>query len=94
LAGLNAARLVRGEIPVVLPETTMLGGLCHYITHAESTDFQPMKANFGIMPALAEPIRNKRARYEAYVIRALADLETIIAATNLVVDQVDPVING
>jgi methylenetetrahydrofolate--tRNA-(uracil-5-)-methyltransferase len=94
LAGLNAARLVRGEIPVVLPETTMLGGLCHYITHAESTDFQPMKANFGIMPALAEPIRNKRARYEAYVIRALADLETTIAATNLVVDQVDPVING
>jgi folate-dependent tRNA-U54 methylase TrmFO/GidA len=53
-----------------------------------------MKANFGIMPALAEPIRNKRARYEAYVIRALADLETTIAATNLVVDQVDPVING
>ena len=91
LAGLNAGRLVRGETPVVLPETTMLGGLCHYVTHAESNDFQPMKANFGIMPPLAQPIRNKRARYEAYVARALSDLETTITTTNLVDAQVDPV---
>jgi methylenetetrahydrofolate--tRNA-(uracil-5-)-methyltransferase len=78
LAGWNAARLLAGEQPVTLPETTMLGALCHYITHADAADFQPMKANFGILPPLEETgkgKRNKRQRAEAYVARALADLE-------------------
>ena len=61
LAGWNAARFVRGQEPIRLPGTTMLGALCHYITHAEAKDFQPMKANFGIMPALEENVRGKRA---------------------------------
>jgi methylenetetrahydrofolate--tRNA-(uracil-5-)-methyltransferase len=61
----------------------MLGGLCHYVTHAESKDFQPMKANFGLMPPLPQKIRNKRARYQAYVTRALQELETVIEAEGL-----------
>jgi methylenetetrahydrofolate--tRNA-(uracil-5-)-methyltransferase len=83
LAGLNAARLLRGESPVTLPSTTMLGALCHYVTHAEPKDFQPMKANFGLMPPLEGKIRNKQARYQAYTERALRDLEAMIATEEL-----------
>jgi methylenetetrahydrofolate--tRNA-(uracil-5-)-methyltransferase len=78
LAGLNAARLLRGESPITLPPTTMLGALCHYVTHAEPKDFQPMKANFGLMPPLAGKVRHKQARYQAYVERALQDLDEVI----------------
>ena len=80
LAGWNAARWLTGKQPVTLPPTTMLGALCHYITHADAADFQPMKANFGILPPLEAPSkgrRNKRQRAEANVARALADLETL-----------------
>jgi methylenetetrahydrofolate--tRNA-(uracil-5-)-methyltransferase len=63
----------------VLPPTTMLGALCHYVTHAEPDHFQPMKANFGILPELSERVKNKRDRYSAYSERALHDLETSIA---------------
>jgi methylenetetrahydrofolate--tRNA-(uracil-5-)-methyltransferase len=79
LAGLNAARLLRGQSPLILPPTTMLGALCHYVTHAEPKDFQPMKANFGLMPPLERKIRNKQARYQAYAERALRDLAAVIA---------------
>lgn len=85
LAGVNAARLLRGEPLLTLPTTTMLGALCHYITHADPADFQPMKANFGILPPLDTPgkgRRNKRQRAQAYAERALQDLESALAAIN------------
>ncbi|MGE5072091.1 MAG: methylenetetrahydrofolate--tRNA-(uracil(54)-C(5))-methyltransferase (FADH(2)-oxidizing) TrmFO, partial [Anaerolineae bacterium] len=44
LAGINAAQVARGAAPLVLPETTMLGALCHYVSHADMRDFQPMKS--------------------------------------------------
>ena len=75
LAGINAARLLAGKPPLELPQTTMLGALCHYITHADLKDFQPMKANFGIFPALDAPPKGKRDRANAYAQRALSDLE-------------------
>ncbi len=75
LAGVNAARLVRGEAPLVLPPETMLGALCHYVTHADPTTFQPMKANFGILPLLSDGRRrNRRQRAQAYAARALETL--------------------
>jgi len=74
LAGVNAARLHHHEELIVLPETSMLGALCHYVTHANLKDFQPMKANFGILPPLETKI-NKRERGRAYAERALADLQ-------------------
>lgn len=83
LAGLNAARLLRGQSPVILPPTTMLGALCHYVTHAEPKDFQPMKANFGLMPPLDRPVRHKQARYQAYSDRALQDLIAMIETEHL-----------
>lgn len=81
LAGLNAARLLSGKMPISLPNTTMLGALCHYITQADAADFQPMKANFGILPSLKKASkgrRNKRQRAEAYVQRALNDLDSAL----------------
>ncbi len=83
VAGLNAARLVAGQPPVVLPPTTMIGALCSYVAGAASANFQPMKANFGLLPPLEPPVRNKRARYAAYVRRALADLDRLIAEMGL-----------
>jgi methylenetetrahydrofolate--tRNA-(uracil-5-)-methyltransferase len=79
LAGVNAARSMLGEPQVILPETTMLGALCHYITHAEPKDFQPMKANFGLMPELKNIPRGKRDRAQAYSQRALKDLDMMLA---------------
>jgi methylenetetrahydrofolate--tRNA-(uracil-5-)-methyltransferase len=78
LAGLNAARLLNGEPLMTLPNSTMLGALCHYITHAEPKEFQPMKANFGIMPPLDNAPRGKRERGHEYAARALADLEAYL----------------
>jgi len=81
VAGVNAAHFVLGQGPLVLPRTTMLGALCNYVSRAEPESFQPMKANFGIVPPLDPPVRNKRKRYQAYVARALADLEAQVSAT-------------
>ena len=79
LAGWNAARLLHGQLPISLPTTTILGSLCHYVTHASPADFQPMKANFGILPPLNTSERlNKRKRAAAYAERALEDLETFL----------------
>ena len=74
LAGINTARLHHHEQPITLPRTSMLGALCHYVTHADLKDFQPMKANFGILPPLESKIA-KRERGRAYAERALVDLQ-------------------
>ena len=80
LAGLNAARIFQGLAPLALPRTTMLGALCHYITHASPADFQPMKANFGILPALeGENLSSKRERARAYVQRAEKELDEFLS---------------
>lgn len=82
LAGINAANVIQGRTLWELPPTTMLGALAYYVTHAEPKDFQPMKANFGILPALQEPPRGKRERKQAYAERAAQDLEAFFAALN------------
>ena len=79
VAALNMARTLQGKPTWAIPPTTMLGALCHYITHAEPKHFQPMKANFGILPELAQPVKDKRARYAAYVQRAVTDMKAGIA---------------
>lgn len=73
VAGLNASRLLRGLEPLVFPQTTMIGALCGYIT-APQGRFQPMKANFGLLPPLSKRVRNKKHRYQAFVSRAMEDL--------------------
>jgi methylenetetrahydrofolate--tRNA-(uracil-5-)-methyltransferase len=79
VAGLNAARRMADKPLIVFPATTMLGALCRYVTSAEPESFQPMKPNFGLMPALERPVRRKRDRHHAYTQRALADLAAAIA---------------
>ena len=74
LAGVNAARVLRGEPPAVLPATTALGSLIRHICHADPRTFQPMNVNFGLLPALDKPVRAKRERRRAMVDRALLDL--------------------
>ncbi|HRN51578.1 MAG TPA: methylenetetrahydrofolate--tRNA-(uracil(54)-C(5))-methyltransferase (FADH(2)-oxidizing) TrmFO [Anaerolineales bacterium] len=84
LAGLNAARLHAGQPLLQLPPTTMLGALCHYVTHADEADFQPMKANYGIMPRLEISGRmGRRDRAKAYSERALIDLDAYLSAQPL-----------
>jgi methylenetetrahydrofolate--tRNA-(uracil-5-)-methyltransferase len=80
LAGINAAHLLQHEEPITLPKTTMLGALCHYVTHADLKDFQPMKANFGILPIIHfRPKSGKRERGQLYANRALKDLELVLS---------------
>lgn len=75
LAGVNAFRVAKGAAPLVLPQTTMLGALCHYIAHADAGSFQPMKANFGILAPLTDGVRrNRRQRAKAYAERSKTDL--------------------
>jgi methylenetetrahydrofolate--tRNA-(uracil-5-)-methyltransferase len=76
LAGMNAARLLNGRYPFILPTVTMLGALCHYVTHAATRDFQPMKANFGLFspPATEKTPMGKADRYHWYSERALTAL--------------------
>ncbi|MGT2965283.1 methylenetetrahydrofolate--tRNA-(uracil(54)-C(5))-methyltransferase (FADH(2)-oxidizing) TrmFO [Streptococcus acidominimus] len=75
VAGINAARLFKGEEEIIFPESTAIGSLPHYVTHADSKHFQPMNVNFGIIKELEGPrIRDKKERYEKIAERALADL--------------------
>ena len=83
VAGLNAARLVSGQPMAVFPATTMIGALCSYVCSAQGSSFQPMKANFGLLPPLDPPVRNKRERYAAYARRALTDLQRFASAEGI-----------
>jgi len=83
LAGVNAARLVAGQASIVPPPTTMLGALVRYVTTPQSGEFQPMKANHGLLPPLAVEPHSRRHRGEAYAARSLADLASFMQETGL-----------
>ncbi len=75
MAGINMARYLQGKAPLVLPETTMIGALSRYISDESVSDFQPMGANFGVLPPIEPKIRDKKERYMALSVRALKDFE-------------------
>ncbi|RXT15106.1 FADH(2)-oxidizing methylenetetrahydrofolate--tRNA-(uracil(54)-C(5))-methyltransferase TrmFO [Ammoniphilus sp. CFH 90114] len=75
VAGINAARLAKGEAPISLPAETAIGSMAHYITTASPDHFQPMNANFGLFPPLDKRIRNKKERYEKLAERALETIQ-------------------
>lgn len=81
LAGWNAANFLLGKPLIEMPPGTILGALCNYITHADAKDFQPMKANFGILPELAEKIKGKRIRARAFAERSKAELDLLMEVT-------------
>lgn len=70
VCGINMHRLLAGQRPLTFPPETMIGALLRYITHTEAKHFQPMKANMGLLPPLAQRIRRKRERYQAFSRRA------------------------
>jgi len=74
LAGINAARTTQEQSLLTFPLETVLGSLCAYIT-TENKHFQPMNANFGIVPNAEKKIRNKKDRYAYYAGRSLASLQ-------------------
>ena len=75
IAGINAVNKLKGLPPVILPKISMIGALLGYITDSSVTNFQPMGANFGILPPLEIHIRDKRERYAALSKRSLDFLE-------------------
>ncbi len=83
LAGINAARRAGGEPAVVPPAETMCGALSRYAAGGGEGPFQPMGANFGILPPLDPPVRDKRERYAALARRALGALEQTIREAGL-----------
>lgn len=83
MAGLNAARSLLGKEPLVLPNTTVTGALARYISDETVTNFQPMGANFGMLPPLPEKIRDKSERYTAIAERGMRDLEEYLKSLRL-----------
>lgn len=82
VAGINMARLLEGKNPLKFPQETVMGALVNYITNASEEDFQPMKANFGILPELETKVKKKQ-RKEAYANRAIATMEKFIDENGL-----------
>lgn len=78
MAGINMARHLRNEEPLVLPAETMIGALTAYISGGCSGEFQPMGCNMGILPDLPVKIKDKKAKYTAYADRAIEALNRTI----------------
>lgn len=81
LAGRNISRLIMSLPPLPLPPETITGSLCHYITHTSNSNFQPMKASFGILPPLNINRKSRSERTWLYAKRAQESLESFLAAT-------------
>ncbi|EGQ3919030.1 FADH(2)-oxidizing methylenetetrahydrofolate--tRNA-(uracil(54)-C(5))-methyltransferase TrmFO [Staphylococcus pseudintermedius] len=76
IAGINLAHRMLGKADVVFPRETMLGSMAYYISHATNNkNFQPMNANFGLVPPLEQRIKDKKERYETLANRALEHLD-------------------
>ncbi|NLK51248.1 MAG: methylenetetrahydrofolate--tRNA-(uracil(54)-C(5))-methyltransferase (FADH(2)-oxidizing) TrmFO [Syntrophomonadaceae bacterium] len=78
VAGLNLARLLQGQQPLIFPPETAHGALCHYITTAIPSSFQPMNIAFGLFPPLSERIRDRRQRNYKLAERALQTLDNYV----------------
>ena len=76
VSGINLAHKINGKGEVIFPRETMIGSMAYYISHAKNDkNFQPMNANFGVLPSLDKKIKNKKERNMTYAERALDYLE-------------------
>lgn len=82
VAGINMIRLLEDKEPLIFPKETVMGSLANYITNASAEDFQPMKANFGILPDFSIRIK-KKERKAAYATRALETMKEFIEINGL-----------
>jgi len=78
VAGINAARLINGQEPVLFPVETAIGSMANYITTTNAKNFQPMNANFGLFPELPVKIRGKQERNEQHAKRALETIQNFM----------------
>jgi len=83
VAGINAARIVHGERPVEFPPETMTGALCRYVASADPDSFQPMKANFGLLPEPGGVPGRARERHRRLAERGLARLQEFLGEIGL-----------
>ncbi len=83
LAGINAAKLAKGEELVVFPSETALGSMARYITEANPKNFQPMNVNFGLFPELQPKVRDKKERTEQLANRALTTIRNFMKNTSI-----------
>ncbi|MEE0547744.1 MAG: FADH(2)-oxidizing methylenetetrahydrofolate--tRNA-(uracil(54)-C(5))-methyltransferase TrmFO [Peptococcaceae bacterium] len=79
VAGINAARLAKGEDTLIFPRTTAIGALMNHVGASPTSHFQPMNINFGLLPAPEKKIRSKKERNAYYAQRALKDLSAWVA---------------
>jgi len=79
LCGINLGRILGGDDPVLPPEETMLGSLLRYVHGADQKSFQPMNANFGLLPPLPHRVRDKRKKREALASRSLDAMSGFVA---------------
>ena len=85
LAGINAARAVNSKELLELPQETMLGALTHYITNPEHEKFQPINSNWGIVPQIELPKKerkNKKLKAELISNRSMNCLNKILQSSN------------
>jgi len=95
VAGINAGRRAKGEEPYIFSENTMIGAMAWYISHGEQTMFQPMNANFGIVPPLTQKVKGgKRFRNQAYAERALAETDRITDELNAFMKNSESEVNA
>ena len=78
VAGMNMARYLNRQSLLVFPRETVMGSLAYYITHGDESHFQPMKANFGILPDLATRVKKKEKK-QAYATRAIDTMKEFLA---------------
>lgn len=79
VAGINAARLAKGEDTLIFPRTTAIGALMNHVGASPTSHFQPMNINFGLLPAPEKKIRSQKERNAYYAQRALKDLSAWVA---------------
>ncbi len=83
VAGINMSRYLKQQDFLIFPRETMVGALMHYLVYADPQNFQPMKANFGLLPVLDNPVRSKRERGFAFSRRAVRTLTDFISETGI-----------
>ena len=77
VAGINACKSIMNEEKIMFPNETVIGALANYISLAENKNFQPMNANFGILPVLSDKIKDKKERYKKMAERSLYIIDSI-----------------
>lgn len=75
IAGINAAKAIKEEEPLILSSKTALGSLSTYVSNESVTDFQPMNVNFGIFESLGERIKDKKEKAERFAARSFSEID-------------------